>query len=357
MAIAIALGWVGPQEPGSAAPVPRVQVVAGTGAIDAESVDRVRAEVEAELPGLLAVFANKPKHTFFVHVHADRESMPAALLAHVHEDAPAFAMLGQHQIHLIRREIERTGADLKAVVRHELVHELLDQYVAPNGREIPRWFHEGLAQCLAGSTYLQASENDLVWRITARRLQPFYELTNSFPREQPALRVAYAQSYSYVSYLIKQAGLANLLAVARATDDFTSFDRALVGRLKRSTLALEDGWRHHVLHGSGAPWRVLLDQCFSLSLIALLPFLVIAVIRRLRRDQAVAGQLAASEAMAAMRAAEAQAQAQAEAQAAAAADAAWLSAAESPSFAADETDIEKEPEPPPSPDVHNPDAR
>ncbi len=275
---------------------PKATVVAGTGEVAADWVERTRMAVEVELPRLLPLFAGRPKHSFFVHVHADRDSMPAALVASLHEDCPAFAVLGQHQIHIVWQEMRRVGANLHGVVRHELVHELLDQFVAPNGRTTPRWFHEGLAQHLAGDTYLGASEDDLVWRIVARRLPSFGALRERFPDELMGLRAAYAQSYSYVSWLVREFGLADLLAVARAADNLTTFERALVGRLERSTLQLEEGWRHYVLHGSGAPWRVAFDQCFSLCLLAILPMMAFALMRRLKAERRVAEHLVAVEA-------------------------------------------------------------
>jgi hypothetical protein len=172
---------------------------------------------------------------------------------------------------------------------------------------IPRWFHEGLAQHLAGDTYLGAREDDLIWRLAARRLLPFGGLRESFPQETEELRVAYAQSYSYVSWLAAEFGVDQLLRVARAADRRTSFEAALAGRLDRSTLQLEEGWEHHLLHGSGAPWRVLFDSCFSLSLLAVLPLLVMALMRRLQAEQRAARRLQQLEQQAAAAAAAARA--------------------------------------------------
>jgi hypothetical protein len=294
--LAGALGRLPAQEPEVARPEvaghPVATVVAGSGEPDAAAVDAVATAITAELPRLLPLFEARPQQPFFVHVHASRQAMPTALAEHLHPDSPAFALLGRHQIHLVVGEITRMGSALPGVVRHELVHELLDQYVFPNGRHLPRWFHEGLAQHLAGDTYLRASEDDLVWGAGLRRLLLFGELRAHFPADSGSLRLAYAQSYSYVSWLVWRFGLAELLAAARAADDTTSFEAALVGRTGRTTLQLEEAWRHHVVHGSGATWRVLLEQCFSYCLLALLPILVIALIRRLRAEERAARELA-----------------------------------------------------------------
>jgi len=271
------------------------KVVAGSGVIAPDVVDTVRVMVRSELVRLREIFPGMPSRVFFVHVHADRDSMPEALAALLHPDSPGFAMLGQHQIHIVWGEIRRTGAGARGVVVHELVHELLDQFVTPHGALMPRWFHEGLAQTIAGDTYLGAREEDLIGRAATDRLTPFGSLRKEFPTGESGLRLAYAQSYSFVAWLVREYGMESLLAVAKATDDLTSFERALVGRIGRTFPQLEDAWRDHLMHGSGAPWRVLFDQCFSLLLIAALPVLVLALMRRLKSEAAVSARLAENE--------------------------------------------------------------
>ncbi len=264
------------------------QVVAGSGDPSPAFVDQVRAVVVEQHAELVSFFGLAAPERYFVFVHADRSHLPAEIARHLHEDSPAFALLGRHQVHLVHGEMVRLGTSLRGVVTHELVHELLDQFAEPHGRLLPRWFHEGLAQHIAGDTYLGAREEDLVWRVAAGRLPGFGDLAAGFPDEREAIRLAYAQSYSYVSFLVRECGVTRLLRAVRNVDERTSFDRALVGATMRSPLDLQDAWREHVLHRSGAPWRVFLEQWFGLLGVALLPVLVLALRRRL-----AAGQLAA----------------------------------------------------------------
>ncbi|MGC6486224.1 MAG: peptidase MA family metallohydrolase [Planctomycetota bacterium] len=268
------------------------QVVAGAGDVDDELLERVRDEVAVQAAALRDVFVDLEVVPFFVHVHGRRDAMPAALAAGVHEQAPGFAQLGAHQVHLVMDVLWRSGASLRGVVRHELVHELLDQYCGKNGRYLPRWFHEGLAQLLAGDTYLGASEDDLVWRVTGGSLRSVDRLAARFPATTVQLRTAYAQSYSYVAWLAREHGLPALLRVARYTDARTSFSRALVAQTGRSTLALEDAWRAYLVHGSGATLRSLFSNWFSVLLILALPLLVLALMRRLQSEERAARRLA-----------------------------------------------------------------
>lgn len=268
------------------------QVVKGTGEVPDGVVERIRRIVATELVSLQKVFDGKEIQRFFVHVHGSRDDMPEQLVAGLHQDSPGFAMLGRHQIHLIWGEMIRTGAKPVGVVRHELVHELLDQYVQPNGRYLPRWFHEGLAQLLAGDTYLGAREDDLVWRVSTGSLRPFRELDSRFTKSRSEVQTAYAQSYSYVAWLSREYGTPLLLRVARYADNVTSFGRALVGQTGKDSLKLESEWQHYVVHGSGAPWRVLFQSWFSLLMILVLPVLVLALIRRLNSEERAARRMA-----------------------------------------------------------------
>ncbi len=281
------------------APVPVVaerlaEVVAGTGDPDPSTIEAITRVVEREEPAVRALFRGRPGQRYFLHVHADRAHLPAALAANLHEDSPGFAMLGTRQIHVVWGEMQRTGASMRGVVVHEMVHELLDQFVAPHGRGLPRWFHEGLAQTVAGDTYLGAREDELVWRAAAGRLESFDSLRASFPADKPTLQIAYAQSYSFVAWLVREFGMATVLDIAASVDATTSFEIALSWRTKRSSLDLNTAWQQHLLHGSGAPWRVAFDQFFSLLMIGALPVLVLALMRRLAVDRRAARRLEAA---------------------------------------------------------------
>lgn len=294
-----------PPAPGVAPPPFTVEW--GAGEAEPDILRMFGAIAEEHCTRLVAAFGLARVQPFVVTVHSRRGDMPPPLVADLHADAPGFALLGEHHIHLVLGEIRRLGANPNTVIAHEIVHELIDQLAGENGPAIPRWFHEGLAQVLAGDTYLGVREDDLVWRVGTTGLLPFYDLRRQFPRGDEPLRLAYAQSYSYVGYLAHEFGVDALLAAIRATNDRRPFETALVDRLDRTSLQLQEGWQSYILHGSGASWRVALDGCFSLSMIALLPVLALALRRRLQREQRAAEQIerraAADAAAAAARAA------------------------------------------------------
>lgn len=266
-------------------PADVAQVVSGTGDVTDAQLEHVRRTVAQELPGLQRIFDSRALDRFFVFVHESRDTMPAELAAGLHDGVPGFALLGRHQIHLVTDEIRRTDVTLQGVVRHELVHELLDQYTAPNGRHVPRWFHEGLAQLLAGDTYLGASEEDLFWRVHNETLFSFGQLEDGFPADKEWLRVAYGQSHSFVAWLSRHHDLSVLLRVARYADDRTTFERALYGQTGATLLEHTRHWREYLSGESGAQWRILFQNWFHLLLVGALPVLVLALMRRLGREE------------------------------------------------------------------------
>lgn len=275
-----ALSWC-PQEP------PHWFTVSAAAAdVPAATVRRIEAEADSGLTELRRVFGALPRQHFQIVVHRDMASLDPAVAAAMHQHTPGVALLGRHEIHLVLDNMQYVeSAQSRPVVVHEMVHELLDQYTAPFAAQMPRWLHEGLAQALAGDTYLGGREEDLIWRIGARQLLPFTKLEADFPRDEIGLRLAYAESYSFVAWLIREFGVEDVLASARKVDLGTSYMEALVLVTRRTSQELQDGWEDYLRHGSGARARAMLENCFALSMILALPLLALAMIRRLRADQ------------------------------------------------------------------------
>lgn len=255
----------------------------------------VRAQVGPALARARVDFPDLPREPFRIVVHRNADALPPALEVVHHEGSPGFALLGQHEIHILFDETNDTPSGPRAVLVHEIVHELLHQACEPFGARVPRWFHEGLAQLIAGDTYLGASEEMIVWRAATDQLLPFSQLEEAFPHRPLELRVAYAQSYSFVAWLDREIGRPKLLAMVRSIDAERSLDLAMVHATDRPTAQLFDAWRDHVLHGSGATWRSLLQQFFALSMILALPLLAMAMIRRQQADRAARARLERAE--------------------------------------------------------------
>jgi hypothetical protein len=185
---------------------------------------------------------------------------------------------------------------VETVLRHEVVHVLLHQYAKAAGPYVPRWLHEGLAQRLAGGTYLGASEEDIVFHAKTGNLLAFSRLSDGFPRGAGPLRTAYAQSDSFVAFLLRERSLDTVLVVAARCGPSTSFADAWFATTGAPLATVEQRWVEYLVSGAGAAWRVLLASCFGLTMVAFLPLAVLAAARRWNRDHAVRQALDRAEA-------------------------------------------------------------
>ena len=175
--------------------------------------------------------------------------------------------------------------DLATVIDHELVHVLLDQHCGRAAPYVSRWFHEGLAQELSGRPYVGMSEDDLVLTVRANRLLQFGSLRERFPRSRSELRRAYAQSFSFVAFLNRRFGLERLLEAARMSTPERGFRGGFYELTQVPMVDLEDQWREYIVHGSGAAYRFVLENCFSYVMILGVVLLAFAGMRRFQRDE------------------------------------------------------------------------
>ncbi|MHC4077886.1 MAG: peptidase MA family metallohydrolase [Planctomycetota bacterium] len=259
------------------------------------NVERYMAEGIRRLKGR---FPGTPDGPIRVIMHQSTASMPAAIHRLLASRSPGLTLLLRDEIHIVLDHLKyNPPGDLRTVVEHELVHVLLDQHVGRAAAPwVPRWLHEGLAQALAESLYLGIREEDIVWRVQHLNYLSFADLADGFPHDdEDALRLAYGQSFSYVSFLLKELGLATLLEAARGCRRSRSFDRAFLDVTGKALAVHEHGWTNHVVHGSGAKYRYILRNCFLLSLAAALPLLAFALVRRLRRDETYRRKLVREE--------------------------------------------------------------
>ena len=152
--------------------------------------------------------------------------------------------------------------DFLQVFTHELAHVYLAD--ALGGAEAPRWLQEGYAKLRARELTLGMS-TEMTWAYLLGKLIPLRDLIDRFPRSEGRARLAYAESLSFVAYLIHQYGengFQSFLARLRAG---LPGDQALARTTGKDLLQLEDDWltflalRYTVLRifaDSGTLWAV-----------------------------------------------------------------------------------------------------
>jgi len=121
-----------------------------------------------------------------------------------------------------------TNEDGFSILTHELSHAALGQL----GKGWPHWFQEGLAMRLAGERFAIHQYTTMFAAIQQERIRPFSDLRDGWPSHPTDAQIAYAQSLSFVDFLVENEKggpekLGALLDDMRKGDPFeTAFARA-----------------------------------------------------------------------------------------------------------------------------------
>ncbi len=182
-----------------------------------------------------------------------------------------------------------TEEPLPVVLDHEIVHILLGR--AFDGRPVPRWLQEGVAQVWARQ-YTAATTETLAKGLLGRDLLSLSDLASGFPADPVRARLAYAQSADFVAWLQNEHGPQAVPTAVHLMADGSSFGAAMREATGQSTSELDGEWRSR-LEASGLWLTPLLSETAFLGLGSLV--LVVGGVGVLRRRRARMDQLAAED--------------------------------------------------------------
>lgn len=92
------------------------------------------------------------------------------------------------------------------IFQHEVAHIILEQALAPRGGA-PRWLSEGFSMYHARQWTIHGQRT--IEEVTLRNnFLPLSMLVTGFPADEQAARIAYAQSFSVVSFMLNEYGQA-----------------------------------------------------------------------------------------------------------------------------------------------------
>jgi hypothetical protein len=135
-----------------------------------------------------------------------------------------FAVAGESVVVLLPERVSSYPYDsLPALLTHEVTHVLLDR--ATGGRELPRWFQEGVALLAARDWQLADRERLLVGGIGG--VPPSTDaLERAFAGDGYATETAYAIAGALAQDLVRRHGREVVAAIAREVAGGRSFDDA-----------------------------------------------------------------------------------------------------------------------------------
>jgi len=144
---------------------------------------------------------------------------------------------------LYASEFEWGRTTLPSTIAHELTHIAIEHAVGEPPRPIPTWLHEGLATVVESAVGERFSYDDIVdAAFEADRLISLRGLTGSFPVQSRGALLAYAQSNSFVKFIIDRWGESAIIGILDAYREGASQDSALRQAVGLGLNALEARW-------------------------------------------------------------------------------------------------------------------
>ncbi len=217
--------------------------------------------------------------------------------------ASGLAYRGLNLVLLTLRPPDPNGEveDLNEVFRHELVHVALEDAVL--SRQVPRWFHEGLAIHVSGEDRWKRLHS--LWSAVLNgNLVPLNELDKRFGGDRPRYEVtyAYAEAADFVRFLLRDGDQARFAALINRVRGGQPFEQAIADAYGTDLRKLEYQWTE----GLSKRYTVLpVLTGGSLLWVGVIVLLVAGYIRRRRRtketlarwEREEAAELAALEAL------------------------------------------------------------
>lgn len=131
-----------------------------------------------------------------------------------------------------------TSAEGFATLQHELSHVALGRL----GHGWPAWFQEGMAMHLSGERYGLNQYTTLFRAIRQGRILRFKDLSDTWPTHPSDVEIAYAQSLSFVDYLVDEHGPEKLGELLDGVQRGDTFDQAFIKAFGKAVDLKEEEW-------------------------------------------------------------------------------------------------------------------
>lgn len=205
----------------------------------AENVAKIFTDIKAKTETLFGwTYNQKP----FIVLINNRERF---LRTADHPITIAYAVPNRNLIAIDYSKVVTTPFSLESTLTHEFCHLLLHDHIS----NIPRWLDEGLCQWASGGF------DEIIYNLRQSALNqasmtgnfiPFESLNSGFPRSEQARILAYEQSKSFVTYLVRHFGEHKLLEFLNQMAHGEIFGDAFYNVYRTSLDQMELSWKESI---------------------------------------------------------------------------------------------------------------
>ena len=130
-----------------------------------------------------------------------------------------------------------------AILRHELFHIALAEFLKKERLSVPLWFNEGVAQLFEQRHLNNLERQDLATLAKSGRIPPFYEFASHYPKNKNMRRIFYLASADFIRY-ITNGNTKNLRPFFTTLKKRLSFDEAFRATFGASVETLQLTWQN-----------------------------------------------------------------------------------------------------------------
>jgi hypothetical protein len=178
---------------------------------------------------------------------------------------------------------------LEEVLAHEVAHVLL--YRASSGREVPRWFNEGIAM-IAGRSWGLRDRTQLGLGLLSGERIPLWRLDDLFQGDRSRVEQAYALSGALVQDLLERYGAGLPRALLSRVARGVSFEDAL--RQATGATLIEVGESFYERQTVWRRWLPIVTSTAALWF-GIAALAIVAAVKRRRRNRLALAALAAQD--------------------------------------------------------------
>ena len=131
--------------------------------------------------------------------------------------------------------------DLERLVKHEITHVVFGLCIGENLDNVPRWFNEGIAM-YESDDWGYGNYWAILTGTIGNNIIPLFDISEDFPNREYQVRLAYAESYSIISFISKRYGDEAIKGCIRELAKGRNFDEALASATGANIDWIEGRW-------------------------------------------------------------------------------------------------------------------